>query len=101
MNILMFTNVIVRLIKICLDLISLLLNTVPYEYLSKAVSLDPQSWCAGRSSHLSINLLVAISKSSVSFDVDNIIFSHQFTTSFKYSPISFLNHFIPLPKQAN
>ena len=101
MNILMFTNVIVRLIKICLDLISLLLNTVPYEYLSKAFSLDPQSWCAGRSSHLSINLLVAISKSSVSFDVDNIIFSHQFTTSFKYSPISFLNHFIPLPKQAN
>ena len=34
MNILMFTNVIVRLIKIYLDLISLLLNTVPYEYLS-------------------------------------------------------------------
>ena len=49
MNILMFTNVIVRLIKIYLDLISLLLNTVPYEYLSKAFSLHPQSWCAGKS----------------------------------------------------
>ena len=100
MNILMFANVIVRLIKICLDLISLLLNTVPYEYLSKAVSLHPQSWCAGKSSHLPINLLVAISKSNVPFDVDNIIFFHQFTTSFKYSNISFLNHIIPLPKQA-
>ena len=96
----MFANVIVRLIKICLDLISLLLNTVPYEYLSKAFSLHPQSWCAGKSSHLPINLLVAISKSNVSFDVDNVIFFHQFTTSFIYSPISFLHHFIPLPKQA-
>ena len=90
MNILMFTNVIVRLIKICFDLISLLY-----------FSLYPQSWCAGKSSHLPINLLVAISKSNVSFDVDNVIFFHQFTAVFKYSPISFLNHFIPLPKQAN
>ena len=96
----MFANVIVRLIKICLHLISLLLNTVPYEYLSKAFSLHSQSWCAVKSSHLPINLLVAISKSNVSFDVDNIILFHQCTTSFKYSPISFLNHFIPLPKQA-
>ena len=86
MNILMFTNVIVRLIKICLDLISLLLNTVPYEYLSKAFSLHPQSWYAGKSSHVPINLLVSISKSNVSFDVDNIIFFHQFTTfSFSFS----------------
>ena len=78
----MLTNVIMTLIKkICLDLISLLLNTVPYEYLSKAFSLHPQSWCAGKSSHLPISLLVAISKSNVSFDVDNIIFFHQFTTS--------------------
>ena len=101
MNILMFTNVIMTLIKkICLDLISLLLNTVPHEYLSKAFFLQPQSWCAGKSSHLPISLLVAISKSNVSFDVDNIIFFHQFATSFKYSPISFLTHFIPQPKQA-
>ena len=73
---------------------------VTYAYLSKAFSLHPQSWFAGKSCHLPINLLVAISKSNVSFDVDCIIFFHQFTTSFKYSPISFLNHFIPLPKQA-
>ena len=94
----MFTNVIVRLIKICLDLISLILNTVPYESLSKAFSLHPQSWPAGESSDLPINLLVAISKSNVSFDVDNIIFFHQFTTSFKYSPISFPNHYPKKPK---
>ena len=94
----MFTNVIVRLIKICLDLISLILNTVPYESLSNAFSLHPQSWPAGESSDLPINLLVAISKSNVSFDVDNIIFFHQFTTSFKYSPISFPNHYPKKPK---
>ena len=75
-------------------------NTFPYEYLCKAFSLHPQSWCATKIWHRPINLLVAISKSNVSFDVDNIIFFHQFTTSFKYSRVSFLNHFIPLPKQA-
>ena len=92
----MFTNVIMTLIKnmlrfnIITILIVMILNLskhfmfkVTYACLSKAFSLHPQPWCAGNSSHLPINLLVAISKSNVSFDFDNIIFFHQFATSFK------------------
>ena len=98
----MFTNVIMTLIKNMLrfNIITIkhFLFKVTYACLSKAFSLHLQPWCAGNSSHLPINLLVAISKSNVSFD--NIIFFHQITTSFKYSSISFLNHFMPLPKQA-